>query len=74
MVREDCIEKSVESFNLDTIEVDHDDCELSHENGTVILKSSNRTFKSTLCFFTERGFRQQSIFEYEFLSKSYTYI
>ena len=71
MVREDCIEKSVESFNLDVIEVDHDDCELSHENGTVILKSSNRTFKASLCFFPERGFRQQSIFEYEFLSKSY---
>ena len=71
MVREDCIEKSVESFNLDVIEVDHDDCELSHENGKVILKSMNRTFKATLCFFTERGFRQQSIFEYEFLSKSY---
>jgi len=71
MVREDCIEKSVEPFNLDVIEVDHDDCELSHENGTVILKSSNRTFNAPLCFFTERGFRQQSIFEYEFLSKSY---
>jgi len=71
MVREDCIEKSVESFNLDAIEVDHDDCEISYEDGTVILKSSNRTFKATFCFFTERGFRQQSIFEYEFLSKSY---
>ena len=71
MVREDCIEKSVESFNLDVIEVDNDDCELSYEDSTVILKSSNRTFKATLCFFTERGFRQQFIFEYEFSSKSY---
>ena len=74
MVREDCIEKLVESFNLDIIEVDHDDCEISYEDGTVILKSSNRTFKATLCFFTERGFRHQSIFDYEFLSKSYNQI
>ena len=71
MVSEDCIEKSVESFNLDIIEVDHDDCEISYEDGTVILKSSNRTFKASLCFFTERGFRHQSIFDYEFLSKLY---
>ena len=71
MVREDCIEKSVESFNLDVIEVDNDDCELSYEDDAVILKSSNRTFKATLCFFTERGFRHQSIFNYEFLLKSY---
>ena len=71
MVREDCIEKSVESFNLDVIEVDHDDCELSYKDGTVILESSNRTFKATLCFFTERGFRHQSFFDYEYLSKSY---
>jgi hypothetical protein len=71
MVSEDCIEKSVESLNLDVLEVDHDDCELSYEDGIVILKSSNRTFKATLCFFTERGFRHQSIFDYEFLSKSY---
>jgi hypothetical protein len=71
MVREDCIEKSVESFNLDVIEFDHDDCEINYEDGTVILKTSNRTFKACLCFFTERGFRHQSIFDYEFLSKSY---
>jgi hypothetical protein len=46
MVREESIAKSVESFNLDVIEVDHDDCEISYEDGTVILKSSYRTFKS----------------------------